>query len=478
MSLIDRNRPDSNPVVHRLLEESRAAQSTRLAGRERRAVIATAAAFVVVAAAFAVFVDGGREFDPAIAVALVGLYLLAARVEFHTGSGWTDPTQLVFVPMLFLLPVNVVPLLVAAALLLFRLPEYLRGEVHLERSLVQLCSSWYAVGPAAVLAIAGPAAPDWAEWPVYVAALGAQFGFDIASSFARECLGYGLKVRDLLEEYRAIYLVDLLLSPVGLLIAVASVEQEWTFLAVLPLLGLLVIFAREREARFDNALALSHAYRGTAHLLGELLSGTHEYTGSHSRNVVLLAQRVAEELGFDEREVRDVEFAALLHDVGKISVPNEMLDKPGPLDDQEWEVMKRHTIEGQRMLEQVGGALAEVGLIVRSHHEHFDGRGYPDGLVGERIPRGARVIAAADAFNAMTTDRAYRTAMSREAAIEELRACSGTQFDPEVVDVVIAVVMAEEGLGVGLAEPEPTLSPRGPVMTRHEEATKSLRSSD
>jgi putative nucleotidyltransferase with HDIG domain len=476
MSLFDRNQPDSDPVVHRLLEESRAAQSARLDGRERLAVFATAAAFVVAAVAFALVVDGGREFDPAVAVALVGLYLLAARVEFHTGSGWTDPTQLVFVPMLFLLPVNVVPLLVAAAMLLFRLPEYMRREVHLERSLVQLCSSWYALGPAAVLAIAGPAAPDWGDWPVYVAALGAQLGLDIGSSFARECLGYGLKPRDLLEEYRAIYLVDLLLSPVGLLIAFASVEQEWTFLAVLPLLGLLVIFAREREARFDNALALSHAYRGTAHLLGDLLSGTHEYTGSHSRNVVLLAQRVAEELGFDERQIRDVEFAALLHDVGKISVPNEMLDKPGPLDDQEWEIMKRHTLEGQRMLEQVGGALAEVGVIVRSHHEHFDGRGYPDGLAGDRIPRGARVIAACDAFNAMTTDRAYRTAMSSEAAIEELRACSGTQFDPDVVAVLIAVVNAEEGLGVGLADSERTLSPRGPVMARHEEATRSLRS--
>jgi putative nucleotidyltransferase with HDIG domain len=477
MSLFDRNQPDSDPVVHRLLEESRAAQGARLDGRERLAVVATAAAFVVAAVAFALVADGGREFDPAIAVALVGLYLLAARVEFHTGSGWTDPTQLVFVPMLFLLPVDVVPLLVAAAMLLFRLPEYMRREVHIERSLVQLCSSWYALGPAVVLAIAGPAAPDWGDWPIYVAALGAQFGLDIGSSFARECLGYGLKLRDLLEEFRAIYLVDLLLSPVGLLVAFASVEQEWTFLAVLPLMGLLVIFAREREARFDNALALSHAYRGTAHLLGELLSGTHEYTGSHSRNVVLLAQRVAEELGFDEREIRDVEFAALLHDVGKISVPNEMLDKPGPLDEQEWEIMKRHTLEGQRMLEQVGGALAEVGVIVRSHHEHFDGRGYPDGLAGDRIPRGARVIAACDAFNAMTTDRAYRTAMSSEAAVEELRACSGTQFDPGVVEVLIAVVNAEKGLGVGLADPEPTLSPRGPVMARHEEATRSLRSS-
>ena len=467
MSLIDQNSPDSNPAVHRLVEESRAAQAAPLEGRERVAVMLTAGAFLAAATAFALFVDGGRELEPAIAVALVGMYLLAARVEFHTGSGWTDPTQLIFVPMLFLLPVNLVPLLVAAAMLLFRVPEYMRGEVHPDRSLVQLCSSWYAVGAAGVLAIAGPADPNWADWPVYLAALAAQFGFDIGSSYARECLGYGLEVRELLGELRAIHVVDLLLSPVGLLVAFASVEESWTFLAILPLLGLLMIFAREREARIDNALALGHAYRGTAHLLGELLSGTHEYTGSHSRNVVALAQRVAATLDFDERGINDVEFAALLHDVGKISVPNEMLDKPGPLNDAEWEIMKRHTLEGQRMLEQVGGALAEVGVIVRSHHEHWDGRGYPDGLRGEQIPRAARVIAACDAFNAMTTDRSYRTAMSREAAVEELRACSGTQFDPEVVTVLIEIIRSDSVIGTG--------PPRGPVMSRHEEATQAFR---
>ena len=452
------------------MEESRAAQGAPLHGRERTAVIATAAAFVIAATAFAVFVDGGREFDLGVAVALVGLYLLAARVEFHTGSGWTDPSQLIFVPMLFLLPVNVVPIFVAIAMLLFRVPEYARREVHPDRSLVQLCSSWYAVGAAGVLAIAGPADPNWADWPVYLAVLVAQFAFDTASSYSRECLGYGLKVRELFSEYRAIYLVDLLLSPVGLLIAFACVQEQWAFLAMLPLLGLLMIFAREREARFDNALALSHAYRGTAHLMGELLSGTHEYTGAHSRTVVVLSQRVAAALDFDERELRDVEFGALLHDVGKIAIPNSMLDKPGPLTDSEWAVMKQHTIEGERMLEQLGGWLVGVAAIVRSHHEHWDGRGYPDGLIGEEIPKASRVIAACDAFNAMTTDRSYRTAMSREAAIEELRACSGTQFDPRVVDVVVAIVKSDEAVGAGL-------TPRGPVMTRHHEATRGLHGS-
>jgi len=467
MTLIDRQSPDSNPVVHRLLEESRARRADGLWGRERIAVVATAAAFLCFAVPFAILAPDGRSLDPAIAVVLVALYALASRIEFHTGSGWTEPSQIVFVPMLFLLPVGLVPLLAAAAILLSKLPEYLRGEARAERSLVLLATSWYAAGPAIVFAIAGTTDPTWADWPIYLAALGAQFGFDLASSLVTECIGTGLGVREDLRENAGIYWVDALLSPVGMVLAIASVQDHWAFIAVLPLLGVLKVFAGEREGRIDNALALSHAYRGTAHLLGELLSGTHEYTGAHSRNVVALAQRVASTLGFDERGIRDVEFAALLHDVGKISIPTEMLDKPGPLNDQEWTIMKRHTLEGQRMLEQVGGALAEVGVIVRSHHEHWDGRGYPDGLSGERIPRGARVIAACDAFNAMTTDRSYRTAMSREAAVEELRACSGTQFDPEVVGVLIEVIASDRSIGTG--------PPRGPVMSRHEEATKSIR---
>ncbi len=440
MSLSENRAPDSNPTTQRLLEQSRERQHGGLRGSERLVEWISAGAFLAAAVVFALLVPGGRELDPAIAIALVALYALAARVEFHTGSGWTVPTQVVFVPMLFLLPIDLVPIFVAAALLIFRVPEYLSGKVAPERAVIQLGDSWHAFGPAAVLAIAGVADPAWSEWPLYLAALGAQYGVDFVTSAARECIGYGLKLRVLVAELRSIWLVDALLSPIGFLAAIASVGEEWAFLAVLPLLGLIVIFAREREARIDNAIALGNAYRGTAHLLGELLTGTHEYTGTHSRNVVLLVQRVGESLGFDDGESRDVEFAALLHDVGKISVPIEILDKSGPLTEDEWDVMRQHTVEGQRMLEQIGGTLAEVGEIVRSHHEHFDGNGYPDGLRGEEIPRAARVVTACDAFSAMTTDRPYRSAMSVESAVEELRACSGSQFDPEVVAALIKIV--------------------------------------
>ena len=156
-----------------------------------------------------------------------------------------------------------------------------------------------------------------------------------------------------------------------------------------------------------------------------------------------LALAVADEMGLDDTRRRGVEFGALLHDVGKIAVPSEIINKPGPLTDDEWTVIKAHTIEGQRMLDQVGGVLSDVGRIVRSSHERWDGAGYPDGLEGDQIPLESAIVCAADAFNAMTTDRAYRAARPPEQALAELLACSGTQFHPGVVDVLARIIEEE-----------------------------------
>jgi HD-GYP domain-containing protein (c-di-GMP phosphodiesterase class II) len=158
----------------------------------------------------------------------------------------------------------------------------------------------------------------------------------------------------------------------------------------------------------------------------------------HSRDVVDLAMRVADELKLGARERRDLEFAALLHDVGKVRIPNEIINKPGPLTDEERNVMERHTVEGEQLLLRVGGLLGEIGRTVRSCHERWDGEGYPDGLAGERIPLLARIVSCCDAYNAMTSDRSYRKALPAEQAQRELRACSGTQFDPRVVEALLA----------------------------------------
>jgi HD-GYP domain-containing protein (c-di-GMP phosphodiesterase class II) len=175
-------------------------------------------------------------------------------------------------------------------------------------------------------------------------------------------------------------------------------------------------------------------------LLGDVVEADDAYTGSHSRDVVSLVIDVADRMGLDGRQRRDAEFAALLHDIGKIKVPGEIINKPGKLTDEEWEIMKTHTLEGERLLSQVGGILGNVGRIVRSCHEDWDGTGYPDGLVGEEIPLVARIVRACDAFSAMTTDRAYRKARPVEEAVAELKRCSGTDFDPVVVETLAAAV--------------------------------------
>jgi HD-GYP domain-containing protein (c-di-GMP phosphodiesterase class II) len=135
-----------------------------------------------------------------------------------------------------------------------------------------------------------------------------------------------------------------------------------------------------------------------------------------------------------------------LHDIGKIAVPKEILNRPGPLTDEEWAMMRTHTLEGQRMLDQVVGALQRVGVIVRASHERWDGRGYPDGLAGEEVPIEARIVSVCDAFHAMTSDRSYREAMPAGLAIAQLQACAGTQFDPRVVAALLEVVRLSQPL--------------------------------
>lgn len=431
---------DLGPAQERLLAESKAQLELGLIDRERTVEVAASFAFILAATVVAITWEGPRSLDIPLAVGLMAAYALATRVEFRIASGWTDPSQLVFVPMLFLLPTNLVPFAVAGALLLARIPDYRSGEVHAERALLRTGDAWYSIWPVLVLLTFGATSPDWSDWPVYLFALAAQFAIDGAMTTFRVSYGLGIKPRIVIAELGQIDLIDALLSPAGLLVAFGAAGEPWASILVLPLIGVFQIFAKEREARIESAIALSGAYRGTALLLSEVLSSTDEYTGSHSRSVVVLAHQVGEALGLDEAQLRDLEFGALLHDVGKIAVPNEIINKPGRLTDEEMEVMRTHTIGGEGMLNRIGGVLEQAGVVVRTHHERYDGTGYPDGLAGEEIPIGARIIAACDAFNAMTTDRPYRKAMPVEAAVAELKNESGKQFDPQVVETLIALI--------------------------------------
>ena len=272
-----------------------------------------------------------------------------------------------------------------------------------------------------------------------VLALVAQFTLDAAIGLGRTW--WADRVRPTRQPQMLwLYFTDFCFSCVGITVAAIAVPRPGLILMVLPTFVLLSMFADERRGRLDRTLQLSSAYDGAAKLLGDVIDAVDHYTGIHTRDVVALSAEVAEAMALDETRQRDVEYAALLHDVGKIRVPASIINKPGTLDESEWRIMRRHTIEGETMLRQVGGTLAGVGRFVRSSHERYDGAGYPDGLAGEAIPLESRIVSVCDAYNAMTTDRPYRGARRHDEAMEELRRCSGTQFDPEVVEMIERVL--------------------------------------
>lgn len=424
-----------------LIEQSRQLAATPLGDRDRLASLLLGGSFLAVSVALAVIAHSARHAGLWTFVVFVTSYAVASRIDFEIGTGSTVPTQLVLVPMLALLPAQYVPLCVLAGLLLGGLPDYARGRIPVARSVLRLVNSWHAVGPALVLVAAGQPEPTLRHLPIYALALVAQFAFDFGSTALRDRIGLGVPPLNLLRFMVWIWAVDFALTPIAILAALGCRAHPSMVVFSLPLIGLLAYFARERQVRIDHALELSQAYRGTAMLLGDVVEADDTYTGSHSRDVVTLVLDVADRIKLDARERRDAEFAALLHDIGKIKVPGEIINKPGKLTDEEWELMKTHTIEGERLLSQVGGILGNVGRIVRSCHEDWDGTGYPDGLVAEEIPLVARIVRACDAFSAMTTDRSYRKARPAEEAVAELRRCSGTDFDPVVVEALAAAVL-------------------------------------
>jgi two-component system cell cycle response regulator len=188
------------------------------------------------------------------------------------------------------------------------------------------------------------------------------------------------------------------------------------------------------------------AGRQSTDVLLKVLSERSPDLGIHLDEVTELCRAVAQKLELHEDEVAPLLQAASLHDVGKAAIPDEVLNKPGPLDAEDWEFMRRHTLIGQRIL-SAAPALTQAAAFVRSSHERLDGQGYPDKLRGDDIPLGARVISVCDAFDAMRSDRPHRPAMSTEEALTELRHCAGTQFDPTVVDALCAVI-AERRMAV------------------------------
>jgi response regulator RpfG family c-di-GMP phosphodiesterase len=184
---------------------------------------------------------------------------------------------------------------------------------------------------------------------------------------------------------------------------------------------------------------LERAYIGTAEALAAALEAKDAHTALHARSIVDTAEAVGRALGLGGTALRDIRYGAAFHDIGKIAVPESILNKPGPLTDEERKQVERHVVVGEQILAPID-FLAGVRLLVRHGHEHWDGGGYPDQLAGEHIPLGSRIILACDAFDAMTSDRPYRAALPQSDAREELRRFSGSQFDPRIVEALLGVL--------------------------------------
>jgi diguanylate cyclase (GGDEF)-like protein len=749
VSIADDMRSDA--AADRLLEDSWESRARRLPRRELVTEIVFAAAFLAVSGGLLWLPAGTAGFDPAMATVLVGLYALLTGVEFPVGAGNVLPTQLVLIPMLVLMPPGVVPLLVAAGLLLGRLSDWVRGRGSLDRLLFSVPDAWHAVGPAAVLLLAGAPQLDLGNLPLLAGAFAACCMFDAASAMLRELSARGVAPTLQLGVFGMVWVVDACLAPVGFLAAEAAQHDIFAILLILPPAGLLLLMAGDRRKRIEQAqhrlevavrersrlqtavrrmgdafaakldmdalvdimlrgsiealdadagclhagdaeprlpddaasdlgialraagdaaaatglpqqiehhagwaLALPfdvaedpapnaavciarrarpfqadevelltelvgkaktaaaeilghHALREEAvrdpltglgnrrkmaadvsnwitdsaasprllilfdlngfkgyndtfgHLAGDALLarlGTklseeiaaygeayrlggdefcavldidsdrveqiiaiaahalsetgeqfsvtasygvvllpheadslehavqladermyaHKHNRSsgardqardvlmrtmqakqpalheHSSQVAELAVAVARRFGMSSEELDEVARAAELHDVGKVGIPDAILNKPGPLDHEEWEFMRQHTILGERIL-NAAAALRPVARVVRSSHERWDGTGYPDKLEGTETPLGARIIAVCDAYEAMTVDRAYRGALTPAAASHELRAGAGTQFDPDVVAAFLDAIATHDVPGAPIRQP-------------------------
>ena len=434
------------------LATTRRAKASGLSARERIAAQALTAGFVLACVALWLG-DAPHGVDVVSAALVTAVLVLALRVRFETPFGFGSAAQLAFVPLMFGLPPALVPIATCLAVMCSALPDVIGGRLAAPRLLNALPNSWFALGPALVFELAGRSH----HYSVFVllAALVAQFAADLIPYTLRLAMARGVRARDLLSGAPA-FLVDLALAGPAYVIALQMRHSAVTVLFAVPLLGLLGLFARERTSRLDGVLELADTYRGTALLLGDVVAADDSYTGLHTQGVVELAMVVGEKLGLAPERRRNLEFGARLHDVGKIAIPKAIINKPGRLDPDEWAIVRTHSAEGQRMLSRVGGFMRDVGTIVRAHHERWDGTGYPDGLLAEEVPLEARIITCCDSWNAMRTDRPYRPALSHGAALEEIIAGSGTQFDPRVARALLDVV----------GEPSPRDGPTGRTEQR------------
>ncbi len=237
--------------------------------------------------------------------------------------------------------------------------------------------------------------------------------------------------------YEGVLLQLLTLAPLGTLIAMAYSQTPYGLGLLLLLLPLGAVYYS-----FRSYQQLRDQTRYTIEALAEAVDRRDPYTFQHSQRVAEYVKKIAEGLNLSPWEIESLVWAASIHDLGKIDVPEEILSKPSHLDNDEWEIVRKHPAVGADIVAQISFH-PTARDIIRHHHEWFDGSGYPNGIGGDKLPLGARILTVADAFEAMTSDRPYRPALSHQAAVAELGAGKGTQFDPVIVDTFLSILEGE-----------------------------------
>ena len=337
------------PETERLMTETDAQRSQRLPLRELLVEGVLAALLLAGMLALALLAPADRAFNLPLAAAFVAGYVVLHRLEFRVGAGNFTPDRAAGRAD--------APAAADAARALARragddVGQRRRGACAAgappNRLLLAFNDAGFALTPALVLVALGAQTPDWDLWPAYLAALAAQFAADFVRDPARAWLGCGVSPRVVAPELVEAHRVDAMLAPAGLLVAFAAIDAPAAVLLILPLLKLFQGFAAQHDERVEQSIELGRAYRGTALLLGDLLEEDDEYTGHHTQDVVELSLRVAARLGVSEEVRRDTELGALVHDIGKIAIPERDRQQARPLDDEEWAVMKTHTSSASR----------------------------------------------------------------------------------------------------------------------------------
>jgi putative nucleotidyltransferase with HDIG domain len=228
---------------------------------------------------------------------------------------------------------------------------------------------------------------------------------------------------------------------IAILVAVVYAQAPWqTLLVLIPAVGVHITLRGYTKLRREA--------QRTIETMVKMLHERDPYTAEHSEEVADLAQKIARDLGLPEDQIETIRAAALVHDIGKVSIPDTILNKPGPLDEPEWQLIKKHTLIGFDLLKNLE-MYSEAAQLVKYEHERWDGSGYPEGLKGEQIPLGARIIHVADVYHALTSDRPYRESQGKPShyepaeAVRIIQAESGRQFDPKVVEALVRVISDE-----------------------------------